>query len=139
MPSALRPEQFGESASPSALPWDTIKKTEFQKTNDVTEKIIVGLTKSYQDRLKLDAMLKRYAGEVDELRRNLGETRISLNEVKRKQEMDEAAKKKAANDLLDTKLTPKEGLSADDLSKLKDEYLREGLLILSDLVTRHIG
>ena len=139
LPSALRPEQFGESASPSALPWDVINKTDFQKTPDVTDKLVVGLTKNYQDRLKFDATLKRYAGEVEDIRKNLSETRISLNEVKRKQEMVEVEKKKAANESLDTKVTNKEGLSADDLSKLKDEYLREGLLILSDLVTRHIG
>ena len=138
LPSALKPEQFGESASPSALPWDVIKKTEFQMTPDITDKLVVGLTKNYQDRLKFDATLKRYAGEIDEMKKNLSETKISLNEVKRKQEMDEAEKKKAASDLA-TKIPSKEGLSSDDLSKLKDEYLREGLLILSDLVTRRIG
>lgn len=139
LPSALRPEQFGESASASALPWDVIKKTDFQKTLDVTDKLVVGLTKNYQDRLKFDATLKRYAGEVEDIKKNLSETKISLNEVKRKQEMVEAEKKKAVNENLDTRVTNKEGLSGDDLSKLKDEYLREGLLILSDLVTRHIG
>ena len=139
LPSALRPEQFGESASASALPWDVIKKTDFQKTLDVTDKLVVGLTKNYQDRLKFDATLKRYAGEVEDIKKNLSETRISLNEVKRKQEMVEAERKKAVNENLDTRVTNKEGLSGDDLSKLKDEYLREGLLILSDLVTRHIG
>ncbi len=137
LPSALKPEQFGESASLSALPWDVIKKTEFQKTPDITDKLVVGLTKNYQDRLKFDATLKSYAGEVDDIKRNLSETKISLNEIKRKQEMDDAEKKKADN--LSTKISTKEGLSADDLSKLKDEYLREGLLILADLVTRRIG
>ena len=137
LPSALKPEQFGESASPSALPWDVIKKTEFQKTPDITDKLVVGLTKNYQDRLKFDATLKRYAGEIDDIKKNLSETKISLNEIKRKQEMEEAEKKKADN--LATKISNKEGLSTDDLSKLKDEYLREGLLILADLVTRRIG
>ena len=139
LPSALKAEQYGESASPSALPWDEIKKTDFQKTPDVTDKLVFGLAKNYQDRLKFDTTLKRYVGEVDDMKRNLGETKISLNEVKRKQEMQEAEKRKLASDNLDTKLTSKEGLTPDDLSKLKDEFLREGLLILSDLVTRHIG
>lgn len=137
LPSALKPEQFGESASPSALPWDIIKKTDFEKTPDITDKLVVGLTKNYQDRLKFDATLKSYAGEVDDIKRNLSETKISLNEIKRKQEMEDAEKKKADN--LSTKISTKEGLSTDDLSKLKDEYLREGLLILADLVTRRIG
>ncbi len=139
LPSALKPEQYGESASPSALPWDEIRKSDFQKTTDITDKLVVGLTKNYKDRLKFDSMLKRYVGEIDELKKNLNETVVSLNETKRKKEMEEAEKKKAANESLDTKLSSKEGLSADDLSKLKDEYLREGLLILTDLVTRRIG
>ncbi|CAN5245754.1 carboxy terminal-processing peptidase [soil metagenome] len=139
LPSALKPEQFGESASPNALPFDVIRKTEFQKNMDINDKVVVGLTKNYNERLKFDQYLKRYAGEVEDLKKNIEDTKISLNEVKRKQEMDLAEKKKVANDNLDTKISSKEGLSADDLSKLKDEYLREGLLILSDLVTRHIG
>ncbi|NOT76145.1 MAG: carboxy terminal-processing peptidase [Cyclobacteriaceae bacterium] len=138
LPSALKPEQYGESASPSALPFDMIRKTEFQKSPDITDKVVVGLSKSYQERLKFDASLKKYAGDIEDLRKNLDDTKISLNEVKRKKEMEAAEKKKAANEVLDTKIS-KEGLSTDDLSRLKDEYLREGLLILSDLVTRRIG
>lgn len=139
LPSALAPEQYGESANPSALPWDVIGKTDFQQTPDITDKLVAGLTKNYQDRLKFDPSLKKYVNEIDDLKKNLSETKVSLNEARRKQEMEEAEKKKSANENLDTKLTSKEGLPADDLSKLKDEYLREGLLILSDLVTRRIG
>jgi carboxyl-terminal processing protease len=73
------------------------------------------------------------------MRKNLEETRISLNEAKRRQEIDEAEKKKKANDPLDTKITSKEGIQNEDLSKLKDEYLREGLLLLSDIITKRIG
>jgi carboxyl-terminal processing protease len=138
LPSALRPEQFGESSSPSALPWDVIRKADFQRTPDVTDKLLLGLSKSYQDRLKFDSSLKRYAGEVEDMRKNLNETKVSLNESKRRVEMEEAEKRKATNEKLDTKVN-KEGLTTDDLSKLKDEYLREGLLILTDLLTKHIG
>ena len=138
LPSALRPEQFGESSSPSALPWDVIRKADFQRTPDVTDKLLLGLSKSYQDRLKFDSSLKRYAGEVEDMRKNLSETKVSLNEAKRRVEIDEAEKKKAASEKLDTKVN-KEGLTSDDLSKLKDEFLREGLLILTDLLTKHIG
>jgi carboxyl-terminal processing protease len=120
------------------LPWDVIKKTDFQKTTDVTDQLVAGLEKKYQGRLKSDASLKRYVGEIDEIKKNLSETRISLNEATRKKEMEEAEKKKVS-DNLDTKLTSKEGLPVDDISKMKDEYLREGLLILSDILTRYIG
>lgn len=53
--------------------------------------------------------------------------------------MEEAEKEKAANANLDTKIGSKEGLSTDDLSKMKDEVLREGLLILSEMVNSRIG
>lgn len=139
LPSALKPEQFGESASPTALPWDEIRKSEFQKLPDINDKLIAGLTKNYQDRLKSDLQLKRYVGEVNDLKKNLSETSVSLNEGKRKKDIEEAEKKKAVNQSLDTKLTGKEGIPVDDLSKMKDEYLREGLLILSDMLTRRIG
>jgi hypothetical protein len=50
----------------------------------------------------------------------------------------EEAKKKSADLPLDTKVT-KEGIPVDDLNSLKDEPLREGLLILSDILTKYIG
>ena len=139
LPSALKPEQFGESASPNALPWDVIQRAEFQRVSDIDDKLLASLKKNYAERLKSDAVLKRYEGEVAEMRKNLEETRISLNEAKRRQEIDEAEKKKKANDPLDTKITSKEGIQNEDLSKLKDEYLREGLLLLSDIITKRIG
>ncbi len=137
LPSALSPQQFGESSRPNALPWDVIKKAEYQKTNNVTDKLVANLTKEYQERLKYDASLKKYVGDIEETRQSISETRISLNEAKRRQEMAEA-KAKSSDATLDTRLT-KEGLPVDDLSKLKDEPLREGLLILSDILTKYIG
>ena len=78
--------------------------------------------------------------DTQELRKNLAETTISLNEIKRKKEMDEAEKKKSANEKLDTKLPLKEtAVQVKELIKLEDEYLREGLLILSDLIGKRIG
>ncbi len=136
LPSALNPEQFGESSRPSALPWDVIKKTEFQKAPSVTDKLVASLTRDYQERLQFDLSLKRYAGEVDDAKKNFAITKISLNEAQRRKEMAEAKSKGGAS--LDTKVT-KEGLTSDDLSHLKDEPLREGLLILADILTKYIG
>ncbi len=139
LPTALDAEQYGESANPSALPWDVIGAASFQKTSDVSDKMIASLNKSYNDRAKHDPTLKNYILETDDLRKNLHQTSISLNEATRKKQMDEAEKKKASGKL-DTKLTSnKEGLPKDELQKLNDEYLREGLLILTELVTKRIG
>ncbi|MBL7871757.1 MAG: carboxy terminal-processing peptidase [Cyclobacteriaceae bacterium] len=138
LPSAFEPEQYGESASANALPWDVIKPANFQKANEINGQVITGLNKAYLDRVKFDAALKAFISETDELKSRLAQTKISLSESKRKVEMDEAEKRKAS-EKLDTKLTGKEGLPADELINLKDEYLREGLLILGDLITKRFG
>ncbi|HZY79990.1 MAG TPA: carboxy terminal-processing peptidase [Cyclobacteriaceae bacterium] len=137
LPSALGPDQFGESSNPSALPWDVIKSTNFQKATDVNGKVIADLNKAYQERVKFDPSLKKYITETEELKNNLAQTRVSLNETKRKAEMEEQ-KKREASEKMDTKIGNKEGMPIDVL-KLDDEYLREGALILSELVNKKIG
>ncbi|MEZ4972543.1 MAG: carboxy terminal-processing peptidase [Cyclobacteriaceae bacterium] len=139
LPSALSSEQYGESSNLSALPWDVIKGTSFQRASDVNDKVLAGLNRSYQERAKYDSSLKRYITETEELKKNLSQTKISLNESIRKREMEEAEKKRALSKNMNTRITNSDGLPVDELEKLNDEYLREGLLILSDLVTSRIG
>ncbi|MBK5278073.1 MAG: carboxy terminal-processing peptidase [Bacteroidia bacterium] len=139
LPSALGESQYGESANPSALPWDVIKPTPYKKVSNVGDSILSALSKSYLERSKFDTSLKQYVAETEELKKNLAQTKISLNETVRKHEMEQAERNKSANGKLDTKITSKEGVLVDELLKLNDEYLREGLLILADLVTRRIG
>lgn len=138
LPSALDATQYGESASPNALPWDVIKAAAFQQNADVNDKLIAKLNKSYLERSKFDVSLKKYIQDTEELKKNLNETKISLNEAVRKKEMEEAEKRKAQGKL-DTKITSKEGLPVNDLQKMDDEVLREGLLILSEILTKRIG
>jgi carboxyl-terminal processing protease len=139
-PTALDPEQYGESANLSALPWDVIKAVSYQKSPDVNEKVISNLNKSYNSRVKHDQNLKNFIVDTEDLRKSLHQTTVSLNEVKRKKQMEEAEKKKSSSKL-DTKITSnKEGLPQEDaLLQLNDEFLREGLLILTELVGARIG
>lgn len=139
LPSALDPEQFGESSNPSALPWDEIHGTLYQKTPVITDRVISGLNKSYQDRLKHDPTLGKFVLETQETKKSLADTRISLNETIRKKEMEEGEKRKAANDKLNAKVVGKESGKHTDLLNVNDEYLREGLFILSDLIYSKIG
>jgi len=138
LPTALSPEQFGESSSPSALPWDEIKGTLYQKTPMINAKVLESLNKAYEERLKTDPSLKRFVIETEETLRSYKETRVSLNEEKRKKEMAEAEKRKAANSSLNTKVVGKEGTPID-LMEMDDEYLREGLFVLSDLISTKLG
>jgi carboxyl-terminal processing protease len=139
LPTPLDAKQYGESANLNALPWDVIGAASFQKTPDVNDKLIASLNRSYSERAKNDPNLKNFIVDTEDLRKNLHETTVSLNETKRRKQTEEAEKKKASGKL-DTKITSnKEGLPQDELLKLNDEYLREGLLILTDLVTKRIG
>jgi len=138
LPTALDPEQFGESSSPSALPWDEIRGTLFQKTPVINTRVLAGLNKSYNDRLKNDMVLNRFAGETELAKKSFQDTKISLNESLRKKEMDEAEKRTAAK-RLNTKLPDEEVPKSSDLTEINDEYLREGLFVLGDLITSKIG
>lgn len=138
LPTALDPEQFGESSRPSALPWDEIRSTPYHKTPVINSRVLAGLNKSYHNRLKTDPSLNRFVDSTAVTRKNMKDTRISLNEAVRKKEIEEA-EKRAAEAKLDTKIVGKEKALSSDLKELSDEYLREGLLVLGDLITSKIG
>lgn len=137
LPTPFSASEFGESSNPNALPWDVIRGTGYQQTGDVTRKTIAEINKDYQNRLKYDEALKRYVAETEVVRENLNVTRISLNEQIRRKEMAEQDARKAAIGM-DTRVNP-EGAPVTELEKLTDEFLRESLLVLSDLILKRIG
>lgn len=138
LPTALDAEQFGESSNPSALPWDEIRGTFYQKTPFVTDRLLQSLRQSYQNRLKTDDQLKNFVADVEESRRQLHENKISLNEAVRKKEMEEAEQRRKARRPTDVKLNT-EGMPAGNAMQLDDEYLRQGLIILSEMLSSKIG
>lgn len=139
LPTYLSAEQFGESSNPSALPWDEIRGTLYQKTPVINDRVLAGLNKSYKDRLQKDEALNLFVKETEEARKSLLQTKVSLNETIRKKEMEEAEARKANNDKLSSKIIDKETGQTHDLLKMDDEYLREGLFVLSDLINSKIG
>lgn len=139
LPSALDPDQFGESSSPAALPWDEIRGTLYQRTPYINSKILTSLTRTHQDRLKTDAQLLDLVNQTEEARRNFNQTKVSLNEDKRKKEMEEAERKVSATRKPGNVQLDKEGKPVTGTLNMEDEYLREGLFILSDLISSRIG
>lgn len=130
-------DKFGERSQKTALPWDKIQPAGFQSANKVSDKMVVHLNRSLQERMKTDPKLREYVAETEELRSNMNQTKISLNENFRRNEISEAEKKKAQA-ALDTKVKSKEN-GSDELNSMKDEVLREGLLLLAEIVTKRIG
>lgn len=140
LPTPYDSSQFGESSYPNAMPWDEIHGTLYQRTPIINDKVLAGLNKSYNQRLKNDTSLNKFIEETREFKKSMSETRVSLNEEIRKKEMEEADKRKgAANAVKNTIINSGDTKPVDDLSNLDDEYLREGLLVLSDLITSRIG
>lgn len=139
LPTPYDADKFGERSYPNAMPWDEIKGTLFQRTPLVNSSVIAGLNKSYNLRLKTDSSLNKLVVETNEFRKSLNETRVSLNEVVRREEQEESEKKGEAANSLNTRIRGAEVPEAEDLSDLEDEYLREGLLVLSDLIATKIG
>jgi carboxyl-terminal processing protease len=138
-PSALDVEQFGERSSKSALPWDEIRSAMYQKTPVVTDKVIANLTRAYQERLKKDPALMDLVVQTEETRKNLAQNRVSLNEEVRRKEMEESERKRSARKQPGEAKLDREGKPVNGQLKLDDEFLREGLLVLSDLITFKIG
>lgn len=139
LPTPYDADKFGERSYPNAMPWDEIKGTLFQRTPLVNSNVIAGLNESYHQRLKTDSSLNKLVVETNEFRKSLNETRVSLNEAVRKKEQEETERKGGATNTLNTRIRGAETPSVEDLSDMEDEYLREGLLVLSDLIATKIG
>jgi len=133
-PSAFEAKEFGESANMSALPWDQIKSTKFDNTNDISDKLVSRLSNAYDKRLSTDPDLKELVAETNELKETLKRRSVSLNEETRKKEIEAAEKKRSQLRLSGTPV-PKEGesKSGNDL-KMEDKYLKEGVIILSEMI-----
>ncbi|MTI38051.1 carboxy terminal-processing peptidase [Fulvivirga lutimaris] len=134
-PSAFEAKEFGESSRPSALPWDQIKSTKFKPSNQISPQMISALNQDYTRRLESDKDLIQLVDETAELKENISRTRISLNEETRKKEIEDAEKRKAArNDLSGTKIEV-EGQQKPDKIDVDDKYLKEGVVILSEIIS----
>ena len=136
LPTPYDPDKFGERSYPNAMPWDEISGTLYQRTPLINPTIIAALNRAYKERLRTDSSLNRFVQETAEFRKSLSETRVSLNEAVRRQEIENA---RDTTNTLSTRIRSAEIAPIEDLSELKDEYRREGLLILSDLIATKIG
>lgn len=139
LPSAFAPNEYGEGSQSSALPWDQIASSKYEVTKDIDKRIVDKLNDKYKQRLKSDSDLKKLVEDLDAYRKAKDNKLVSLQETKRKQERDEAEKKRAALNQLgedggdEDEDTAKEADKSKDAKK-KDIYLKETGRILSDLV-----
>ena len=109
-PTAIDPEDNGESLEKNALPWDNIKSADYRKVDDL-EKQIKTLTTTHNSRIKKEIEFSYLEADIKEYRAEKDRTTISLVEKVRVKEREE----KEASGLVRTN----ERLKRADLKEIK--------------------
>lgn len=137
-PSAIDPQEWGESKEENALPWDQVKKANYRELGDLSKDIDY-LTGLYQERIKHNTEFGYLLEDIAEYQAEKDDKTISLNlaERKKKQESRKAKRLVRVNQRLvamgKEKVESLEDLP-DELDEL-DPFLDEGARITFDLVS----
>ncbi|MCX7798479.1 MAG: carboxy terminal-processing peptidase [Melioribacter sp.] len=141
-PSPYSADEFGESSQPSALPWDQIQSTQYQKYSDLS-KFIPLLIKKHQERAKKDPEYHLLLDDIEEIKENKEKKVFSLNEAVRKEERNKAEERKKKKEEERAKILGvdiKNKKEVDDKSSIKNDYeVKESARILADLIIARIG
>ena len=140
-PSIVDPKEFGESAEPSALPYDEIKSAEYNMFYDL-KKYVPQLLKMHLNRVSSNKDFENLLDDISTYKENKSKTFVSLNEQKRKIEKEKKDQKEfertgSKQDSISTELLDGE---IPVTNKVKNDFiLDETARILSDLITLTIG
>lgn len=135
-PSAIDPKDFGESAEPSALPYDEIKPVSFNKFEDI-KKFIPELLTKHQARISNDKDFEFLKEDIRIYQENKLKESISLNEDKRKIEKEDEEQRKSdrnAEIISNSDIELLDGEIPVTNNQKKDFILDETGKILSDLI-----
>jgi len=78
MPTAISPEEVGESTRESALPWDRIRPAEFNKEGQLTQ-AITALEQSHEQRIAADPDYRSLLADLDAFEKVRTQKKLSLN------------------------------------------------------------
>lgn len=137
-PTAVAPEEWGESKEENALPWDQVPKANYARLTDLNGEISY-LNSLYQERIKTNPEFGYLFEDIEEYKLEKDKKEISLNYKERKATRDERKAKRLArtNERLE-----KLGLAkVDDLEDLPealeeiDPFLEETARITFDMLS----
>ena len=94
-PTAIDPEDWGESKEKNALPWDQIRQARYSKLDNV-EADIAYLTSLYQERIKDNREFNYLLSDIEEYKAEKDDKSISLNLAERKAEKEARKEKRLA-------------------------------------------
>lgn len=141
-PSAVDADEFGESAEPTALPWDEIKPTKFNKFSNLKE-FIPALQEEHDKRIAKNIEFQYIFEDINEYHKKKEKKTYSLNEEVRKKDRELAdIKKKEREDQRaknsDLEIVEKGEVTKNNL-KVDDPLLEETGHILANLILLSIG
>jgi len=137
-PTAVDPEEWGESKEENALPRDQIDKAQYTKLNDINTDVSY-LTSLYQQRIKDNSEFNYLLTDIEKYKAEKDDKTISLNLETRKAKREARKEKQLirANERLASmgkdKVTTLDDLP-DDLDEL-DPFLDETARITFDLIS----
>ncbi|WP_283130679.1 carboxy terminal-processing peptidase [Enterovibrio norvegicus] len=135
-PTAVDPEETGESVEENALPWDSINPAAYSTVGN-TNGLVVELGKLHQSRIKNDEEFGFIAEDIAEYKAIKDDNVISLNEKSRIAEREEEDKKRLARLNDRQKMLGKKAFKTlDDVPsdyEQPDAYLNEAALITLDM------
>ncbi|MCC4796944.1 carboxy terminal-processing peptidase [Enterovibrio norvegicus] len=135
-PTAVDPEETGESVEENALPWDSINPAAYSTVGN-TNSLVVELGKLHQSRIKNDEEFGFIAEDIAEYKAIKDDNVISLNEKSRIAEREKEDKKRLARLNDRQKMLGKKGFKTlDDVPsdyEQPDAYLNEAALITLDM------
>ncbi len=140
LPSLYDKHEYGESSKPSALPWDKIQSTEYQKYGNLN-KYIPELEKKHKLRIEKDPQYEFVKQDIEEYKETKAKKTFSLNEEVRKAEKEKAEKRKKEREEAkksNLKLIKKDEVEIE--SELLDDFdLKETGNILADFIMSKVG
>ena len=137
-PSAVDPEDWGESKEENALPWDQIDAAQYAKLNDETADIAY-LTSLHEQRIKENSEFNYLLADIEEYKAEKDDKTISLNLETRKKKREERKAKRLIR--TNERLAKMGKDKVDDLEDLPEEleeldpFLDETARITFDLVS----
>lgn len=136
-PSAIAPEENGESSRPSALKWDQIQSSYFKKYGDLTDKIPF-LLERHQERILSEPEFKYLMEDIKDYAQNKDRIEFSLNEEARRKERDERETKRKAREEARKQFETIEIIDKEEVTKkslkIEDPFLEESGHVLADFL-----
>ncbi|CAH9060375.1 Tail-specific protease [Pseudoalteromonas holothuriae] len=138
LPSAIEPEEWGESQEDNALPWDSIKRARYSSLDNL-KPVVEYLQSKHIARVKVEPEFKYVYDDIARYKEQKDEKKISLVEAQRLKERDEAKLRSLTRNNERLKRLGKEPVeNLDDLPDILSEldpYLEEAALITQDLIS----